>query len=169
MTCCLRLQLCLKGYCGKLPGIARRRATVQRNKQKCDFKPALLGQAYRTGARLIGRRLELLAGDGGERRKILDASFIKVAMPLIDPDVDRLVRESLLDHQVRITIIINVACRQSERVFLRFEGKLSVWPAGEVQLYSEATLGTGAGGIQKNRSVQFLIIIEVSDYKGWLG
>jgi len=68
-------------------------------------------------------------------RKIFLPDFTKSPPAIIQPDLKKLVSESLLDDQVDRAILVNVQGRNCERTSVRFEPELTVPAVREMQFY----------------------------------
>jgi hypothetical protein len=86
---------------------------------------------------------------------------VKLAMAVIEPDMQTLVRQCLLNDDIRGAIMVDVKSRDCQSGFVGFESQLVVVASGDVKLDSKGSLAVQTPGIEQDRAIRFLIIVEV--------
>jgi len=84
---------------------------------------------------------------------------------IIQPDLDTLVREGLFNNEIGGAVLVHVLSRNCECRITRRKRQVPAFAGREMQLNPIHPLAAQDADINKQRSIGFLIIIEISCYQ----
>jgi hypothetical protein len=102
---------------------------------------------------------------GWRCREILDAHLPELAVAVIQPDLEPLVCESLLDNEIGHSVLVHVQGRDCKSRIVRGEGQVAILPGGEMQFNPVHSLTSNHSSIKQQRTVGLLVIVEISGYE----
>ena len=70
----------------------------------------------------------------------MNPSLAKITMPLIDPDIERLVGDSFFHNKVGIAVVVDVPSCYGECLLTRFKCQLDIRAVREMKLYLESAI-----------------------------
>lgn len=132
------------------------------NRQYRDLEATLWGKT-KQALRVARWWLHLVFSPERKQWEILRIALMKIAVPLIDPDVKRLVRKGIFYHKIISAVMINVPGPYHERLARGFEVKLGVRATAEVQLYFDVGMSPNALRIYEYNAIRFVIPVQVGN------
>ena len=105
------------------------------------------------------------AGRVRPRRKIFYPCLAKLSMPVIEPDLQSLVRECLLNNQIWYSVLIYIQSGDRKRGIIRTERQITVRASGNVQFNPEHPLTFDHSGIKQQGTIRILIVVKVGSHE----
>jgi hypothetical protein len=125
-----------------------------------DFKTTLWWHAKCRTVWPITRGLQAFPIFRTSGWEIFAPDSAKATAPVIKPHLETFVGESLLNDDVVRAVPVYIQGRYCQRGFVRFEGKVSIPTAREMELYcSEAALRLPM--IDKDGAIEFIVAVEI--------
>ena len=94
---------------------------------------------------------------------IFNPALVKNAVAVIQPNIETLMSDRVLDDEVSRAIVIDVQSPDRQLWFGRFKREFSVIGSGKMELNPKAALAQHAASFQKNCGIQLVVVIEVCD------
>lgn len=127
------------------------------------LRTALQRQAHSRAINRWRRQVKLaLAGRLHLGRKIFNSPVVKIAVPVIQPNLKALVRQCLLKNDVRRPVPIDIQHRDCQRGFVRFEWEVGIPAPGEMKLNGpKRSLRAQPADIDQHSCIRLVIAIEI--------
>jgi hypothetical protein len=127
--------------------------------QACNSKTTLERESQCQTVWAVRWRLQPFRGHYSKGGKVLNPSFMKVAMPIIYPNAKGLVCKGILDNKIHVAIMVYIESLYSEIKLARLESEFSVPATAKVKFYSDGVSGTQPNRRQKDSPIWLVITV----------